>query len=95
MMGLAGMGDLVLRTGALSRNRRVGLGLGEGKTLAAILDELGEVAEGVTTTQSAHAWQRLGIDMPIVAQMHAILFEDTTRTSHLRTSQPTATGRAR
>ena len=79
MMGLAGMGDLVLTcTGSLSRNRRVGLGLGEGKPLGAILDELGEVAEGVTTTQSAHALaQSTGIDMPIVAQMHAILFEDT------------------
>jgi len=78
MMGLAGMGDLVLTcTGGLSRNRRVGLGLGEGKELQTILDELGEVAEGVTTTQSAHALaQATGVDMPIVAQMHAILFED-------------------
>lgn len=78
MMGLAGMGDLVLTcTGSLSRNRRVGLGLGEGKELSAILEDLGEVAEGVTTTQSAHALaQSTGVDMPIVAQMHAILFDD-------------------
>ena len=54
LAGLAGMGDLVLTcTGDLSRNRRVGLGLGEGKTLDQILDELGQVAEGVRTTQSA------------------------------------------
>jgi glycerol-3-phosphate dehydrogenase (NAD(P)+) len=47
MMGLAGMGDLILTcTGALSRNRQVGLKLAEGKTLDVILAELGHVAEG-------------------------------------------------
>ncbi len=78
MMGLAGMGDLVLTcTGNLSRNRRVGLALGEGRTLQQILDELGEVAEGVTTASSA--WKlskRLGIEMPITEQIHALLYED-------------------
>jgi glycerol-3-phosphate dehydrogenase (NAD(P)+) len=48
LAGLAGTGDLVLTcTGDLSRNRRVGLGLGHGKTLPQILKELGQVAEGV------------------------------------------------
>lgn len=78
MSGLAGIGDLVLTcTGNLSRNRRVGLALGQGRTLADILEELGEVAEGVTTASSA--WklsQRLGVEMPITEQIHAMLYQD-------------------
>ena len=59
MMGLAGIGDLVLTcTGNLSRNRRVGLALGQGRTLQDILEELGEVAEGVHTATSAHKLAR-------------------------------------
>jgi len=80
LSGLAGMGDLVLTcTGNLSRNRRVGLGLGEGKKLSQILDELGEVAEGVITTKSA--WelaQKEDIDMPITEQIYALLYEGKT-----------------
>ena len=70
MMGLAGMGDLVLTcTGDLSRNRRVGLALGQGRTLQDILDELGEVAEGVTTAQSAYDLARkVGVEMPITTR---------------------------
>lgn len=77
LMGLAGMGDLVLTTtGDLSRNRRVGLGLGQGRALAEILEELGEVAEGVLTTRTAHALAaRQGVEMPITAEMYAILAE--------------------
>lgn len=78
MMGLAGMGDLVLTcTGGLSRNRRVGLALGEGRTLTEILDELGEVAEGVITARAA--WrlsQELGVDMPITREIYEVLYED-------------------
>lgn len=78
MMGLAGLGDLVLTcTGDLSRNRRVGLALGQGRTLADVLEELGEVAEGVVTTRSA--WrlaQREGVAMPITEQIYALLYED-------------------
>lgn len=77
LMGLAGMGDLVLTcTGDLSRNRRVGLALGQGRTLASILDELGEVAEGVITAKTA--WQlaqRAGIPMPITEQVYHILYD--------------------
>ena len=78
LMGLAGMGDLVLTcTGNLSRNRRVGLGLGQGKTLDQILEELGQVAEGVITTQSALQLSRkTGVEMPITEQIHALLYED-------------------
>jgi len=54
LMGLAGLGDLVLTcTGNLSRNRRVGLALAEGKALPAILAELGHVAEGVSAARAA------------------------------------------
>jgi glycerol-3-phosphate dehydrogenase (NAD(P)+) len=78
MMGLAGLGDLVLTcTGNLSRNRRVGLGLGDGRSLKEILDELGEVAEGVTTASSAHKLaDQLGVEMPITHQVYAMLYED-------------------
>lgn len=77
LMGLAGMGDLVLTcTGNLSRNRRVGLALGQGRTLDDILTELGEVAEGVTTASSAHKLAtKLGVEMPITHQVHAMLYE--------------------
>jgi glycerol-3-phosphate dehydrogenase (NAD(P)+) len=66
-MGLSGLGDLVLTaTGDLSRNRRVGLALAQGKTLAQAVQELGHVAEGVycarTVLQRA---QSLGVPMPI------------------------------
>jgi glycerol-3-phosphate dehydrogenase (NAD(P)+) len=77
MMGLAGMGDLVLTcTGNLSRNRRVGLALGEGRTLQDILDELGEVAEGVKTARTAHELARLhDVEMPITEQVHQVIYE--------------------
>jgi glycerol-3-phosphate dehydrogenase (NAD(P)+) len=78
MMGLAGMGDLVLTcTGNLSRNRRVGLALGEGRTLNDILEELGEVAEGVRTAKSAWTLsQRAGVEMPITEQIFEMLYKD-------------------
>jgi glycerol-3-phosphate dehydrogenase (NAD(P)+) len=77
LSGLAGMGDLVLTcTGGLSRNRRVGIALGEGKKLPVILEEMGMVAEGVKNTKSAYLLaQREQVDMPIVRVMHAILYE--------------------
>jgi len=75
--GLAGMGDLVLTcTGALSRNRAVGLELGKGRLLEEILAERETVAEGVTTTGSAYELaEREGVQMPIVTMVHRILFE--------------------
>jgi glycerol-3-phosphate dehydrogenase (NAD(P)+) len=74
-MGLAGMGDLILTcTGDLSRNRRVGLGLAQGKTLAQILQELGHVAEGVYTAREVDRLARnLDIDMPISMAVAAVL----------------------
>lgn len=78
LAGLAGMGDLVLTaTGDLSRNRRVGLGLGRGQTLDAILTDLGQVAEGVVTARSAKALaEREGVEMPITEQIYAMLYEE-------------------
>ena len=75
--GLAGVGDLVLTcTGALSRNRTVGLEIGRGATLAEVLAGRETVAEGVVTTESAmELAEREGIEMPIVNAVHRILFE--------------------
>lgn len=77
-MGLAGMGDLILTcTGDLSRNRRVGLALAEGKSLDQILVDLGHVAEGVSTAREvARLGERSGVDMPICAAVNALLHEN-------------------
>ncbi len=76
-MGLSGMGDLVLTcTGDSSRNRRVGLRLGQGVPLQQILDEMHQVAEGVKTTQAVHALGcRLKVELPITNAMHAIMYD--------------------
>lgn len=78
LAGLAGMGDLVLTcTGDLSRNRRVGLALGAGRSLEAILDEMDAVAEGVRTTRAARDLAgRYGVEMPIVDAVYSVLYED-------------------
>ena len=75
--GLAGMGDLVLTcTGSLSRNRTVGVEIGQGRPIDEVLHARETIAEGVITTQSAHALaQARGVEMPIVRSMHRILFE--------------------
>jgi glycerol-3-phosphate dehydrogenase (NAD(P)+) len=75
LSGLSGLGDLVLTcTGDLSRNRRVGIELGRGRQLPEILASIGMVAEGVRTTGAALALgERHGIELPIAAQMAAVL----------------------
>jgi glycerol-3-phosphate dehydrogenase (NAD(P)+) len=80
LSGLAGMGDLLLTcTGDLSRNRHVGIELGRGRALHEILAEMTMVAEGVHTARAAHALaMQEGISMPIVAEVNAVLFGDTT-----------------
>lgn len=77
LSGLAGLGDLVLTcTGDLSRNRQVGLKLAAGMGLGAILESTPTVAEGVTTTAVAlKLAARYGVDLPIAAEMHAVLSE--------------------
>ena len=75
--GLAGMGDLVLTcTGALSRNRSLGMEVGQGRSLESILAARETVAEGVTTARSALALaERTGVEMPIVAAVCRILYD--------------------
>lgn len=76
--GLSGLGDLVLTcTGSLSRNRNVGLKLGKGEKLEDIVSEMQMVAEGVKTTKSGYELARkMGIEMPILEQVYAILYQD-------------------
>jgi glycerol-3-phosphate dehydrogenase (NAD(P)+) len=74
-MGLTGVGDLILTaTGDLSRNRRVGLELAAGKSLAEILASLGHVAEGVLCAAAVgDLAKRLGVEMPITTMMGEVL----------------------
>jgi glycerol-3-phosphate dehydrogenase (NAD(P)+) len=75
LAGLSGLGDLVLTsTGDLSRNRHVGLELGRGRGLPEILGSMRMIAEGVRTTGAALALgARHGIELPIAAEMAAVL----------------------
>jgi glycerol-3-phosphate dehydrogenase (NAD(P)+) len=75
LAGLSGLGDLVLTcTGDLSRNRRVGIELGRGRSLPEILADMRMVAEGVRTTGAALALgARHGVELPLAAQMAAVL----------------------
>ena len=75
--GLAGLGDLVLTcTGALSRNRSLGVALGQGRKLDEIQRGSRMVAEGVRTTAATlELARRHNIEMPITQQMHAVLYE--------------------
>ena len=74
-MGLSGLGDLVLTaTGDLSRNRRVGMLLAQGQTLAQAVESLGHVAEGVYSARTVvQRAQTLGVDMPIAEAAVALL----------------------
>ncbi|MGH7769009.1 MAG: NAD(P)H-dependent glycerol-3-phosphate dehydrogenase [Candidatus Binatia bacterium] len=77
LSGLPGLGDLILTTtGDLSRNRRVGLQIAQGKRLDEILGGTRMVAEGVRNTRSVYLLaRRLGVELPIVEQMHLVLYE--------------------
>ncbi len=79
LAGLSGLGDLVLTcTGALSRNRHVGIELARGRPIAEILAGMKMVAEGVPTTHAALALgRRYGVELPIAAQV-AEVFEGRT-----------------
>ncbi len=76
-MGLTGIGDMILTcTGNLSRNRQVGLGLAEGKSLEQVVDELGHVAEGVRCVQAVSQLASTHrVAMPIVDAVARVLFE--------------------
>ena len=77
LSGLAGLGDLVLTASSeLSRNFRVGLFLGQGKSLEQIQAELGQVAEGVLNARSVRELaQKLGVEMPISDSVYRVLHE--------------------
>ena len=74
--GLSGVGDLVLTcTGALSRNHSVGVRLGKGERIEAILESMHAVAEGVRTAKAALGLaRRHHVEMPIVQEVHNVLF---------------------
>ncbi len=77
LMGLAGLGDLVLTcTDDQSRNRRVGLALGQGKTLEQAITTIGQAVEGVKSAPEVyHLAQELGVEMPITEQVYRVLYE--------------------
>lgn len=77
LSGLPGLGDLILTcTGELSRNRRVGLEIAQGKELEAILEGMRMVAEGIRNTRSVYLLAgRLGVETPVVEQMYLVLYE--------------------
>jgi glycerol-3-phosphate dehydrogenase (NAD(P)+) len=76
--GLAGIGDLLLTcTGDLSRNRTVGMQLGQGRKLSEILGEMRQVAEGVITAKSIYSLSRkMDVEMPISEQVYRVLYEE-------------------
>ena len=77
LAGLPGLGDLILTcTGELSRNRKVGIQIAQGKNIQEITQGMKMIAEGVRNTRSVYLLaQRLGLEMPIVDQMHQVLYE--------------------
>jgi glycerol-3-phosphate dehydrogenase (NAD(P)+) len=79
-LGLSGVGDLIATcSSSKSRNYQVGYALGEGLSLEEAVDRLGEVAEGVNTIKVLKARaEQLEVYMPLVAGLHAILFEGRT-----------------
>jgi glycerol-3-phosphate dehydrogenase (NAD(P)+) len=86
LAGLAGMGDLVLTcTGNLSRNRTVGVELGQGRKLADIIGSMRMVAEGVKTTKATVALAaKHHVEMPITHQVHRILEGEVTPREAIR-----------
>lgn len=93
-MGLAGMGDLVLTcTDNQSRNRRMGLALASGKTVAEAEEEIQQVVEGVLAARAVHAAAtRLGVDMPITEQMYRIIYEGVAPMDAVRALMQRPTG---
>lgn len=96
-MGLTGLGDLVLTcTDNQSRNRRMGLALAAGQSIAQAKEQIGQEVEGINTAKEvrnkAHA---LGIEMPITEQTYRVLFEGLSpqeAVHNLLTREPRAEG---
>jgi glycerol-3-phosphate dehydrogenase (NAD(P)+) len=80
LMGLAGLGDLVLTcTGDLSRNRRLGLALGRGQSIADAVKEIGQVVESVDTVDEVmRLGKRHGIELPISSLVQRVLHQEIT-----------------
>lgn len=80
LMGLAGLGDLVLTcTGDLSRNRRLGLALGRGKSVQEAVREIGQVVESVQTADEVmRLADRYGLELPISGNVRDVLHGDIT-----------------
>jgi glycerol-3-phosphate dehydrogenase (NAD(P)+) len=78
LSGLAGLGDLVLTaTGNLSRNRAVGIQLGQGRKLVDVLAETTMVAEGISTCRAAYQLgMSQGVELPIIRKMYEVLYEN-------------------
>ncbi len=77
MMGLAGLGDIILTcTDNQSRNRRFGLALGQGKTIAQAEIEVGQTVEGLRAADAIYNKARkLGLDLPIIQEVYCVLYE--------------------
>ncbi|THB75087.1 MAG: NAD(P)-dependent glycerol-3-phosphate dehydrogenase [Gammaproteobacteria bacterium] len=77
-MGLSGVGDLVLTcTDNQSRNRRFGIGLGQGKTLEKIQNEIGQAIEGLRTAKEVYSLSKnLNIELPICEQVYKVIYEN-------------------
>lgn len=77
LSGLPGLGDLILTcTGELSRNRRIGVEIGRGRRLEEIVQGMRMVAEGIKNSRAVYLLAcRLGVEMPIVEQMHQVLYQ--------------------
>ncbi len=76
--GLTGLGDLVLTcTDNQSRNRRLGLAVGQGRDIQQAMTDIGQVVEGVNTSREVHTLaQSLGVDMPITEQIYKVLHQN-------------------
>jgi len=79
LAGLSGMGDLVVTcTSMHSRNRRFGIEIGKGKTLAEAKDKVKQVVEGVKTAKAIYKWlnsKDRELEMPITKEVYQVLFE--------------------
>ncbi len=76
--GLSGIGDLVVTAYSRhSRNRRLGIEIGQGRKLKEAMDEMGMMAEGVFTAQSAvDLAEKLDVNVPICREVYRVLFEN-------------------
>ncbi|MDJ0958107.1 MAG: NAD(P)H-dependent glycerol-3-phosphate dehydrogenase [Arenicellales bacterium] len=76
-MGLTGVGDLVLTcTDNQSRNRRAGIGIGQGRAVAELLQEIGQEVEGIKTVRELYTMaKQVGVDMPITEQVYRVVYQ--------------------